>query len=103
MHRVSPELSDLQMSETSNFPFDRLPLSPARPMHRVSPKLSVHTVVKSASFVTLHLGDQNLQCFLRNRRSACAVGSRTSLIFQNPVSCVPISPNSFTSSVIGAR
>ena len=24
MHRVTPKLSDLQMNETSNFPFDRL-------------------------------------------------------------------------------
>ena len=44
MRWVSPKLSDLQMNETSNFPFDRLecvvhlPLSPARPLHRVSPE-----------------------------------------------------------------
>ena len=40
-----------------------LPLSPAWPMRRVSPKLSGHTVVKSATFVTLHLRDQSPQCF----------------------------------------
>ena len=79
MHWVLPKLSDLQMNETSNFLFDRLecimhlPLSPARPLHRVFPKLSGHTVVKSAFFVTLHLRDQNLQCFPRNRRNASAM------------------------------
>ena len=60
--------------ETSNFPFDRLAcivhlhLSPARPLHRVSPKLPGRTVVNSASFVTHHLRDENLQSFPRNRR-----------------------------------
>ena len=72
------------MNETLNIPFDwleqivHLTLSPARPLHQISPKLSVHTMVRSASFVTLHLRNQNLQCFLRNRRNACAIGSRTS-------------------------
>ena len=55
-----------------------LPLSPAGPLHRVSPKLSGHSMVKSASFVTLHLRDQNLQCIPRNRRNASAIGCRTS-------------------------
>ena len=55
-------------------------------MQRVSPKLSGHTVVMSASVVILHLRDQNLQCFPRNRRSACEIGSGTSP--GNPVSCV---------------
>ena len=92
MHWVSPKLSDLQMNETSNFPF-RLesivhpPLSFAQPLHRVSPRLSGNTVGKSASFVTLHLRDQNLHCFLRNRRSASVIGSRTSLNFLNQ--CLP--------------
>ena len=60
MHRVSLKLSDLQMNDTSNFLFQlesfvHLPLSPAWKLHRVYPKLSGHTVVKSASFVTLHI------------------------------------------------
>ena len=45
---------------------------------------SGHTVVKSAFFVILHLRDQNLQCFPRNRRNASAIGCRTSLIVWNP-------------------
>ena len=37
-------------------------LCPAWPLHRVSPKLSGHTLVKSASSVTLHLRDQFRIC-----------------------------------------
>ena len=72
----------VQMNETSNYPFDwldqivHLPisLSLTRPLHRVCPKFSGHTVVKSAFFC-------NSPSSPRNRRSASAIGSRTSLIF----------------------
>ena len=59
MQPVSRKLSDLLINET----FVHLPLSPERPLHLVSQKLFGHTVVKSATFVTLHLRDQSPRCF----------------------------------------
>ena len=59
MQPVSRKLYDLLMNET----FVHLPLFPERPLHLVSQKLFGHTVVNSATFVTLHLRDQSPQCF----------------------------------------
>ena len=87
MHRVSPKLSDLQMTETSNFLFDRLecvvhiPLSPAWPLLRFPRSFLGIQWWSQNFFVTLHLRDQSLQCFPRDRRNASAIGSRTSVIF----------------------
>ena len=48
-------------------------------MQPVSWKLFVHTMVKSATFVTVHLGDRSPpQCFPQTRRSASGTGGRTS-------------------------
>ena len=58
--------------------------------------------MKSASFATLHLRDQNLQCFLRNRPSACAIWKQdVPDILESGKPAVLISLNSSTSSVIG--
>ena len=66
-----------------------LPLSPERQLHLVSQKLFGHTVMKSATFLSLHLRDQNLQCFPRNRRSASGTGEVTCLPSRDRVSFVP--------------
>ena len=79
MHWVSPKLSDLQMNETSNCPFDRLECCA-----HSSLSLSLSLFRLLHMFPSSQWWSQNLQCFPRNRRNASAIGSRTSLISSNP-------------------
>ena len=108
MHRVSPKVSDLQMNETSNFPFQlesivHFSFTPARPMHRVSRKLSGHTVVKTASFVTPSSRSESAMLSAESSKCMCDWMWDVSDIFESGKPCVSISPNSFTSSVMGTR
>ena len=107
MHWVSPKLSDLQMSETSNFLFDQLE-------YFVHLRLSCMTIASGlpkafwayngeVSIFCNSLSSRSESAMLSTESSKCICDWNVSGILEPGKPDVPASPNSSTSSVIGAR
>ena len=96
MPRNSPAFVKPRFSVRPSDGFSSKAVNLVKPVHASDNSFFIHVPIifnifsnnTSASFVTLHLRNQKMQCFLRTRRTACAIGSGTSLIFENLVNFV---------------